>query len=116
MNNISLFSSQLTIVNVKENTDYVKSIDFEFLKTNTYFKSYMSKDHKVLNKFPFLKQIILIIFISLLKILYVIKIILKLLPHGLLKSKVNIQNFIIIRIVCLVEYIILMSTLMIVVI
>jgi uncharacterized protein (TIGR02466 family) len=59
MNNISLFSSQLTIVNVKENTDYVKSIDFEFLKTNTYFKSYMSKDHKVLNKFPFLKQIIL---------------------------------------------------------
>ena len=59
VNAVPLFASPLIHLNVKEDTDQLINHQCEFVKTETYFETYSTKDNRVLTKFPKIEEILL---------------------------------------------------------
>ena len=58
VNAVPLFASPLMHMKVKENTDQLQK-SYEYLTTETHFKNSMSKDIRILKKFPRIEKIFL---------------------------------------------------------
>ena len=58
VNAIPLFATPLIHMKVKENTDQLQK-SYEYLTTETHFKNSMSKDIRILKKFPRIEKIFL---------------------------------------------------------